>query len=158
MAIFKIRRDLIDGRITKRFNSMKAVVAWIRENEDFGEDGRRPWGIQGEFGSSTFDGFGWSEVYATDPSLAPVPFQDYVPPESYGVDYERDCEQFALFGSAEQESNDSDFNSQYDHRDGMFSPAEFPGHVDDWPDPEGYVYVPSQPVVEVAQSQDDVPF
>lgn len=64
MAVFKIHAHLIDGSFTESFRSMKAVAAYVMQHLDFGSDSRRSWGIQGEFGTRTFDGFTWEDVTA----------------------------------------------------------------------------------------------
>lgn len=59
-----IRSHLVDGNSTKRFRTMALAAAYVREMEDFGEDGRRSWGFQGEFGTHEFVGFTWTDVRA----------------------------------------------------------------------------------------------
>lgn len=63
MATYRIHADLIDGEFMKTFRSMKSVVAYVDSMEDFGDDGRRPWGFQGEFGPFSFEGFSWAEIH-----------------------------------------------------------------------------------------------
>lgn len=64
MAKPSIKSNLIDGTSTKRFKNIEAAAEWVRTMEDFGEDGRRSWGVQGEFGTHEFVGFTWADVTA----------------------------------------------------------------------------------------------
>ena len=64
MASYKIIAHLIDGDSTKSFRSIRGVADYVQKMEDMGEDGRRPWGFQTEYGQRYFVGFGWSQVEA----------------------------------------------------------------------------------------------
>lgn len=69
MAVYKVHAHLIDGNFTKTFRSLNAVAEYVQSHMDFGDDSRRSWGIQGEFGTRTFDGFTWDDL----PKLIPEP-------------------------------------------------------------------------------------
>jgi hypothetical protein len=62
--------DGIDGRHEDSFHSMAKLVEYVRSHEDFGEDGRRSYGVQGEFGIFYFIGFGWSDILAFEAKAA----------------------------------------------------------------------------------------
>lgn len=74
--MLSIKSTLIDGNSTKKFKSIQAAAKFVKEMEDFGEDGRRSWGFQGEFGTHEFIGFTWAEVNAAWKSAVEVEIID----------------------------------------------------------------------------------
>lgn len=63
------------------------------------------------------------------------------------------------FINPQRESNDSDFNSFYDHKIGMFSAAEMPGHCDYDQDGEECQPPPTQTAATtLGLKGDEIPF